>query len=109
MRDLPEGDSIPRLSWGHGNPQQVLAGVWAAKWEAGTEVRWAAEQEAGAEVSQAGKSQKKREQRYQSWEGIWKNNTPLKGVNVKTLVTVFIITVFDTKQMILLNSKVFNC
>lgn len=59
MRDLPEGDSIPRLSWGHGNPQQVLAGVWAAKWEAGTEVRWAAEQEAGAEVSQAGKSQKK--------------------------------------------------
>lgn len=69
MRDLPEGDSIPRLSWGHGNPQQVLAGVWAAKWEAGTEVRWAAEQEAGAEVSQAGKSQKKkRERRDQSWE-----------------------------------------
>lgn len=102
MRDLPEGDSIPRLSWGHGNPQQVLAGVWAAKWEAGTEVRWAAEQETGAEVSQDGKSQKK-EQRDQSWERIRKNNTPLKGVNIKTLVTVLIITVFDTKQRISLN------
>lgn len=51
--------TLPRLSWGHGNPQQVLAGVWAAKWEAGTEVRWAADQETGAEVSQAGKSKKK--------------------------------------------------
>lgn len=63
MRDLPEGDSIPRLSWGHGNPQQVLAGVWAAKWEAGTEVRCRKQEqrsarlgrwEKGAEVPELG-------------------------------------------------------